>query len=489
MGRKLFVGLMASMLFLPNVFAANCTEDSAGAQAEIDFSNGSKKYCTAINDAFSESTEGATVKLLENITNTEVTAVKNNSPINLTFDLNGHSITSSIATYGTFYIAKGVTLTIVDTSVEKTGKIENTNQLPALVVQEGTGIIKGGLYTTTNTTQSTIAVGLVNHTEYDGKASLVFEDGATVDGSYGIGVFGENQKLTVNGGVIKAEAFAVAGNGRDTKNSTIIINGGNLTSTGNAAIYQPQTGTLTINNGNITGKVGIVARQGTVSVVNGNITANGTAGETINTGDAVKDGKKIDIPSGVGIIVDNTESTYPNVAKVEVKGGDFTTNDGGVLAYGDESDNATDEIVVIGGKFNQDVGKKYLSAQTSQSVSGVVGKVYNITAGPTENGTIAVNSNAAVGEVVALTLTPSAGYEVGEIKITTEDGTVIPVSADNTFVMPEGNVLVTVTYKTIVLDEVLATNPDTFDNAAIIAGLALLSTGILAVAIKKVMVD
>ena len=152
-------------------------------------------------------------------------------------------------------------------------------------------------------------------------------------------------------------------------NSTITISGGTLTSTGTAAIYQPQSGTLTITNGNITGKIGIVARQGNVKVTGGKITANGEAGTTDYVGDAKNaEGELIQLPLGVAVVVDNTESAYPNTAKVEITGGTFDTTDTPVASFG----KIASDIVVKGGKFNKKVDTMYVAEGLTQTASGTV---------------------------------------------------------------------------------------------------------------------
>ena len=55
-----------------------------------------------------------------------------------------------------------------------------------------------------------------------------------------------------------------------------------------------------------------------------------------------------------------------------------------------------------------------------------------------------------MGETVALTPVPDAGYRLGSLTVKDENGGEITVAEDHTFTMPAGNVTVTATFETIV---------------------------------------
>ena len=64
------------------------------------------------------------------------------------------------------------------------------------------------------------------------------------------------------------------------------------------------------------------------------------------------------------------------------------------------------------------------------------------------NGTVEVdNLGATEGEMVTITVTPAEGYEVESITVTYGDGQKVEVSEENTFVMPAGEVTITVVFK------------------------------------------
>lgn len=72
---------------------------------------------------------------------------------------------------------------------------------------------------------------------------------------------------------------------------------------------------------------------------------------------------------------------------------------------------------------------------------------HDININPTTNGTVTADkTKAAKGEIVTLTITPDAGYEVDEISVMDDDASNVPVT-DNKFTMPDMLVNVTVTFK------------------------------------------
>lgn len=77
---------------------------------------------------------------------------------------------------------------------------------------------------------------------------------------------------------------------------------------------------------------------------------------------------------------------------------------------------------------------------------------YTITVQAAENGTASASAvKAAAGVKVTVTATPSAGYELDKITVTGADGSEVKVANDNSFIMPAGNVTVTVTFKKTVV--------------------------------------
>ena len=91
-------------------------------------------------------------------------------------------------------------------------------------------------------------------------------------------------RLTINGGHIIGECYGISGNGTDATrgNTELIVNGGtieaigNITTEGNAGIYQPQYNSkTTINGGTVIGHTAIEVRSGNLNINNGTFIGNG----------------------------------------------------------------------------------------------------------------------------------------------------------------------------------------------------------------------
>ncbi len=80
--------------------------------------------------------------------------------------------------------------------------------------------------------------------------------------------------------------------------------------------------------------------------------------------------------------------------------------------------------------------------------------VYNILSTNDGNGNVEITKNAKAGDKVTYKVTPNEGFEIDSIIVTDSKGNVVEV-ADNTFVMPYGDVNIDVKFKKIV------SNPNT----------------------------
>ncbi len=510
-------GLLVSTAFVPNLFADTTTcvaskVDNKTYVAEVGGS--STQYCENLTDAFAAATTGDTVKLTGDITFSNGTNYALTSGgKSLFFDLNGHSITSA-SNYGALYVLGGNTITIVDGSDAKTGKIASTGG-PAIVIQNGTAIINEGTFTSSANIQ-TIQVGMSNanvgklevkggsisntHANTSDTAAkaigifnsseVIISGGSITSTTYGIGLAEPGQdtsaanKLTVTGGSIIADAFAISGNGSGASNTTINISGGTITSNKTAAIYHPQNGTMNITGGSISGLFGIVARQGEINVTGGTIDATGDADTTAKVGD-----NETELPVGTALVVDNVagygSSAHP--AKINV-GGDvvvYSTND---PAYSTKeeptsgSETKSNEIIIDGGDFDKDIPEQFVKTGNSQSESGRVGIVHNVNVQENaKNGAVSVSVQTAVeGEEVTVNATPDKGYELSKIVVTDAEGNEVTVT-DGKFVMPTSDVTVSATF-------VAATNPQTGDNFVtylVMGFVSMVLVGIGALYLKK----
>ena len=145
-----------------------------------------------------------------------------------------------------------------------------------------TAEVKGKLFTDTKYNNSNDGYGVIR-VEGSGIFTL---DGAIIDtalenpvsnGQFAVGVF-SGGTVNINSGSIKAGWYAISGNGNDKDSESVInINGGELISTADFAIYHPQNGSLNISGGTVNGAAGALSvNRGTLNITGGKLVTNGT---------------------------------------------------------------------------------------------------------------------------------------------------------------------------------------------------------------------
>lgn len=266
---------------------------------------GSKKYET-LAKAISLATKGKTVQLLTDTTE-NITIAANKQ---ITLDLNGHTLNGGTGTANAAILNKG-TVTITDTSVEKTGTIKRDDQ----------GI-----------------EGEISYYVIDNNGTMVIDQANVVNNS---GIKGSS--LIRNGGV-------------DTV-SSLTINGGTFEQQNFIAVKNDGNGELTINGGTLTSKQAVVQNWNKAKILGGNLTGGylwtdsyteaGTIGETVIGGDAQFTGT---------IYMDVTS---PNPSTLKIEGGSLGVTKWTVTSAAAE---ANSTIAVSGGTFTAAVPDGYCAA-------------------------------------------------------------------------------------------------------------------------------
>ena len=289
---------------------------------------GEKKY-TTLQEAANAATAGQTVKVLNDIDMTTDGNLTVNEGKDIVLDMNGHSIKGANANNKNILV-RGK-LTLKDSKENSTGKIYSEDPY------------KSGVYDKS----------LVN---VDGTGEFVMESGhiysvipeKTADnGQFGIGAWGSS-KITINGGTVESGWYAIAGNGNETESTTITINGGTLVSTADYAIYHPQPGTLTVNDGAVVyGAAGAIAmKRGELKINGGTLTSKGI-GDTGNWGDGT---------GNLGNAALNFCAPYGNV-KATITGGTITAEGDAVLIDAQPTEGKEVSLAISGGTFSSDVSK------------------------------------------------------------------------------------------------------------------------------------
>ena len=289
---------------------------------------GETKYAT-LQDAVNAATAGQTVTV---ITDVDMTSGKNitvNAGQDIVLDMNGHSIKGANA-YNKNIMVWGK-LTLKDSKENSTGKI----------------------YAETPYQYGVYDKPLVN---VDGTGKFVMESGHIYsvipektgdNGQFGIGAWGSS-KITINGGTVESGWYAIAGNGNETESTTITINGGTLVSTADYAIYHPQPGTLTVNDGAVVyGAAGAISmKRGELEIKGGTLTSKGI-GDTGNWGDGT---------GNLGNAALNFCAPYGDV-KATITGGTITAEGDAVLIDAQPTEGKEVSLAISGGTFSSDVSK------------------------------------------------------------------------------------------------------------------------------------
>ena len=185
--------------------------------------------------------------------------------ITSTIDLNGYTIKAANGTPGNIKVYGS--LTIKDS---KGGRIvaENDYSSP----DYSTGII----YVSGEDASLTMEGGYI----------YAVRDNAVNNGQFGVAL-NDGADFTMTGGKIEAGWYAIAGNGNNsTQNSVIEIQGGELISTSDYAIYLPQSGTTDITGGTVNGAAGAVSiRRGTLNISGDAVLLSNGEGYTGDWGD------------------------------------------------------------------------------------------------------------------------------------------------------------------------------------------------------------
>lgn len=299
---------------------------------------GETKYAT-LQKAADAATAGQTVTLIHDV---DMTPLNGNRILrgieigegkDVVLDMNGHSILGVNANGGNIQVTSGK-LTLKDSKENSTGRIYTETPYS----------VRGSSFV--------YSTPIVNVTDGEfvmesGHIYTVIPEKTADNGQYGVGAWGSS-KVTINGGTIESGWYAIAGNGNETKSTTITINGGTLVSTSDYAIYHPQFGTLTINDGAVVyGAAGAIAMKRGNLVVNGGTMTSKGIGDTGNWGDGT---------GNLGKAALNFCASYGDVTAT-IKGGTITAEGDAVLIDAKPTEGKTVALAIEGGTYSSDVSK------------------------------------------------------------------------------------------------------------------------------------
>ena len=289
---------------------------------------GETKYAT-LQKAADAATAGQTVTVINDVDMTTDGNLTVYAGKDIVLDMNGHSIKGANADYKNILVSGK--LTLMDSKENSTGKIyaETPYQY--------------GVYD-----KPLVYVGSKGEFVMEsGHIYSVIPEKTADNGQFGIGAY-DNSTVTINGGTVESGWYAIAGNGSGVQTTAITINGGTLVSTSDYAIYHPQFGTLTINDGAVVyGAAGAIAMKRGNLVVNGGTLTSKGIGDTGTWGDGT---------GNLGKAALNFCAPYGDVAAT-IKSGTITAEGDAVLIDAKPTEGKEVSLAISGGTFSSDVSK------------------------------------------------------------------------------------------------------------------------------------
>ena len=287
------------------------------AVASLTVDNTTTYYSTisAAADAAPQAPATSTITLLRDSTESSLNVGSATVKKNVVFDLGGNTLTLTRNYASQFVIRCGSNVTVDNGTIIFDTVYYNAN---GFSVQDG----------------STLTLGANLDVISTGTTSAVYVQSGT---------------LTTEADMTVEDSYAVSTNGSQTvAGSAININGGNITSATETAVYLPGQATTTITGGNITGATAIFAKSGTLNITGGTFTATGAAAEFTHNGNGCN-------ATGDAIVVENCN--YPGgVPNVSITAGTFSSeNAEAVASYAQDETYEPKDKFVTGGTFSSDV--------------------------------------------------------------------------------------------------------------------------------------
>lgn len=284
---------------------------------------------TYFADALKNTQENSVLKLLANVNVDSYTEIRKN----LTFDLNGNTLTSTAGGFDIY----GAKLTL------KNGTV-NANSWGAWVQDGGT-------------------IEICSDAVVNGGLSQEAKHG-------GITVQNQGSSADIYGKVTAVNGSAVSGLGNDGDGGTqIIIREGADIQSGAGGIYHPQDGSLTVEGGKITAKgTAIEVKSGNVTISGGDIQSESESpSHNVNSNGNSSSGYAL-------AVVDNKD--YSGNASVEILGGKLVGKVG-ILDDDTDAENNTNELKISGGWFS-DKQEEDLCAEGFFPTEDLTGKGVNV---------------------------------------------------------------------------------------------------------------
>lgn len=332
---------------------------------------GTSPASKTLQEEINTAEKGATVSLSED----ETGSITVSAGKDITLDLAGHKLTNTADSH-TVTVEKGATLTVMDSSKEKTGTIDNTSHQKGAVVNNGTFVLNSGNLTRSGEAskydeekKSDIANGnswyvVLNH------GTMTVNGGKVFFSESNIGYF---SSLIANGWYTGLE------NTEETP-ASLTITDGEFTG-GKITIKNDDYGVLNIRGGTFSQSDArhfciYSCNDATISggTINGTVGCGGykqedqssyEQGKLVISGDTqVKGGIQTFDNANVSISGGTFTNTYlyvgANTANISVTGGSFTKAENRTTGLVFQAKNTNGTCAISGGTFSENPGAEYL---------------------------------------------------------------------------------------------------------------------------------
>ena len=268
---------------------------------------------------------------------TEQSGIQVPAGVTSILDLNGYTISATNGNSGNIKVYGA--LTIKDS---KNGKIVAEND-----------------YSSANASGVISVIGEDASLTMEGGYIYAVRDDAGNNGQFGVALY-DGADFTMTGGKIEAGWYAIAGHGNNsTQNSVITIDGGELVSTSDYAIYLPQSGTTYITGGTVNGAAGAVSiRRGTLNISGDAVLLSNGEGYTGDWGDGTGN------QPNCGIMVDPDYGA----CTVNISGGTVSTAQDAII-FNQKAAHASESAVqVSAGTFSDPTPLAFLKKEANVKV-------------------------------------------------------------------------------------------------------------------------
>ncbi len=271
--KKRILTVLLAVLVLACALAVTAAAEGESAVAKI----GETEYAT-LEATIKATKTGDTVTLLDDVDlGSKSVGFYNSDATDLTFDLNGHKITSAVANNGTV-VASKAGLVIKNGTIENTsdGAKDKKSTSAVYVTNGGTTTLEGvtliskqsGLYVCQLSSAATVVVNIEEGTSTSDTAYGVY-----VEAPKGTSSKVPNITLNINGGTVTGTTNGVYAAGPSAaKYGTVKANitGGTVSSVKASTSDNAKSSTeVTISGGKVNGELSLIGSTGTISITGG----------------------------------------------------------------------------------------------------------------------------------------------------------------------------------------------------------------------------